>query len=101
MRALLIDPDTRSIESIEMFATIVNIEGAIGGRAKRFHRLPNNSQLFAVENADCFDAFSLGGSSPIVGKGLIVGLRGQFGFYKDTRIDEQDVEKLIRFVPKT
>jgi hypothetical protein len=97
MRALLIDPHTRSVEPIEMFQTIADIEGAIGGTAKRYHRLPNRSQLFAVDGVENRPTFSIGGSIPIAGKALIVGMRGRFGLYRDTRVDECEVKKLIRF----
>jgi hypothetical protein len=100
VRALAIDPEHAKVSTIDIAETMQDIAAELGGRPSLVHSLPNGGRLYAVLDCEAAFVFSVGGSAPILGKGVIVGRRGAHGIFKSTLADERAVASIVRFSTK-
>jgi hypothetical protein len=95
MKAILIDPDAKSVITIDI-SKDARLSDYFGERPHVAMRLPKGDTLFAgvQEHAE---AFIIGGSQPIGGPGLIVGRRAGPGERAPALIRLEDVVKMVRW----
>ena len=99
MRAILINPTERSIGAIELPDFVAGIRREFGGaRLTRIATLPTGDRVHLVGAADDnANSFSLGGSGPHRGLGLILGRRGIYGMVMNTRTDINGLTDILSF----
>lgn len=98
MRAILIDPTMRTCEAVDLPDFVAGIRRHFG-RAKlvRVAVLPKRDRVHVVVSNDMCDTFTLGGSGPHRGLGLVLGPRGLFGMVMDSRTDIDGLRSILSF----
>jgi hypothetical protein len=99
MRAILIDPNNRTVTAVEMPDLAVDLAEALGGPIKLMLGMPGGANVCASDGAPDASSFSMGGSEAIKGRGLVVGRRGRFGIFESTRAHVDSVASITRFSP--
>ena len=95
MKAILIDPNTKSVTRIDI-SKDARMSAYFGEKPRVAMKFPTGDVLFAgvQERAE---AFIVGGSRPIAGPGLIVGRRTGPGERSPARVRLDDVVTLVRW----
>lgn len=99
MRAILIDPSDCSVGEVNLPDFTDGIRRKFGG-AKLVHvaTLPTGDRVHLVAtDAHCAPSFSLGGSGPHHGLGLILGRRGLYGMLGNSRSDVEAMAAMLKF----
>ena len=97
MKAILIDPNTKSVTRIDI-SKDARLSDCFGEKPQVAVKLPKGDVLFAgvQEHAE---AFIIGGSRPIAGPGLIVGRRTGPGERGPALVRLDDVVTMVRWTP--
>ncbi|MBW7973552.1 hypothetical protein [Bradyrhizobium sp. BR 10289] len=96
IRAISIDPTARSITAIEVGPQTCSFGDFFGEKPAVAAKLPKGDVLLTAVR-EHGEAFTIGGSRPIVGPGLIVGRRIEWGDRASARIALADVVTMIRW----
>jgi hypothetical protein len=96
IRAISIDPAARSITAIEISPETHLLSGFFGEKPKMAAKLPKGDALLTTVR-EYGEAFTVGGSRPIVGPGLIVGRRNGPGDRASVRVALDDVVTMVRW----
>jgi hypothetical protein len=96
IRAVSIDPAARSITTIEISPETRSLSGFFGEKPIVAAKLPKGDVLLTTVR-EYGEAFTVGGSRPIVGHGLIVGRRGEWGWRASAHIPHGDVVTMVRW----
>lgn len=99
VRAILIDPDKRTVSETKISDRWSDIQRVHdGGRLTRVATLPKGDGVYVPQHAgDDAPCFRLGGSKPFQGSGLVLGRRGQWGLFCDAVTDVDAVASLAGF----
>lgn len=95
MKAVLIDPDTKSVARIDVRPE-ARLRDYFGEKPRVAAKLPKGDVLFAGV-AGGAAAFTIGGSHPIAGPGLIVGRRTGPGERGPAHVRLADVVSMVRW----
>ncbi|MET4260021.1 hypothetical protein ABIC09_004981 [Bradyrhizobium sp. S3.12.5] len=96
IRAISIDPAARSIAAIEISPETRSLSDFFGERPMVALRLPKGDALLTAVR-EYGEAFTVGGSRPLVGPALIVGHRSAPGERASARIALADVVTMVRW----
>lgn len=96
IRAISIDPAVRSITAIEISPEKWSLRQFFGEKPIVTAKLPKGDVLYKAAR-ECGEAFTVGGSPPIVGHGLIVGRPGEWGWRGSARVALADVVTMVRW----
>jgi len=96
IRAISIDPAARSITAIEISPEMRLLNGFFGEKPKVAAKLPKGDALLTTAR-EYGEAFTVGGSRPIVGPGLIVGRRNGPGDRSSVRVTLNDVVTMVHW----
>jgi hypothetical protein len=101
MRAMLIDPTTRVVSEVDVPDFVEGIRRRFeGARLLRVGTLPGGDGVHVVATEGTKGAaFTIGGSGPHRGYGLIVGKRGRFGMIRNSTADLDGVASIVSFAP--
>ncbi|MCA1536721.1 hypothetical protein I6F21_29785 [Bradyrhizobium sp. NBAIM03] len=101
MRAILINPGDRSIGVVDLPDFPHAIRRKYGGaKLVRIATLPAGDRVhLLVAHHDYAPSFSLGGSGPHHGLGLILGRRGLYGMLMNSRTDVESLAAILKFGP--
>lgn len=101
MRAILINPGDRSIGIVDLPDFTHAIRRMYGGaKLVRIATLPTGDRVhLLVDHHDNAASFTLGGSGPHHGLGLILGRRGLYGMLMNSRTDVEKVTAILKFGP--
>lgn len=99
MRAILIDPTTRRCDEVELPDFMAGIRDRFGNaKLVRVATLPKGDRVHVVApREDAAETFTIGGSGPHRGLGLILGVQGLFGMVKDTRTSVDALAAILSF----
>lgn len=95
MRLLIIDPTGKTTTAHHPTESGA-ITRLIGSRRKVCGRLPNGDYILSSREAVYGEAFSFGGSAPVVGVASVVGKKNEIGCYTSSRSDLQTVSTLVK-----
>ncbi|MDA9422910.1 hypothetical protein [Bradyrhizobium sp. CCBAU 53380] len=96
IRAISIDPAAQSITAIEISPETRFVSSFFGSKPKVAAKLPKGDALLTTVR-EYGEAFTVGGSRPVVGPGLIVGRRNGPGDRASVRIALADVVTMVRW----
>lgn len=96
IRAISIDPALRLLTAIEFSPETRSLSEFFGAKPIMAAKLPKGDVLLTTAR-EYGEAFTVGGSRPIVGHGLIVGRRGEWGQHTSARIALDDVVTMVRW----
>ncbi|MGO4511082.1 hypothetical protein AB4Z51_29150 [Bradyrhizobium sp. 2TAF36] len=96
IRAISIDPAARSITTIQISPEKWSLRAFFGEKPIVTAKLPKGDVLLKTVR-EHGEAFTVGGSRPIVGNGLIVGRPGEWGRRVSARIALDDVVTMVRW----
>jgi hypothetical protein len=99
VRAILIDPTARSCDEIDLPDFIAGIRKHFGGaKLVRVAIMPKGDRVHIVQaDDDEPHTFTLGGSGPHRGLGLVLGPRGLFGMVKNSRTRIDGLTAILSF----
>jgi hypothetical protein len=98
MRALLIGSSDETISEIEVPDLMPDVRRKFGGaRLVRTGTLPSGDGVHVIASSGVQKAFSLGGSEPYCGPGLVLGKRGPFGILKRAATELDALASIISF----
>ncbi|MDA9465228.1 hypothetical protein [Bradyrhizobium sp. CCBAU 53415] len=86
----------RSIAAVEISPEARMLRSFFGEKPKLAARLPKGDSLLTTA-LGYGEAFTVGGTRPLVGPGLIVGRRGEWGHRSSARIALDDVVTMVRW----
>jgi hypothetical protein len=96
MRAISVDPVQRTIAATEVHSNARVIAERFASYPRVAARFPNGDVLLAALT-DATEAFTVGGSKPIVGSALLVGRRNVFSEHAAARTSLDDVKSMVRW----
>jgi hypothetical protein len=96
MRAIAVEPAQRTIAVIEVHFDGRVIAERFASHPRVVARFPNGDVLLAAPT-DATEAFTVGGSKPIVGSALLVGRRNVFSEHAAARTSLDDVRSMVRW----
>jgi hypothetical protein len=96
MRAIAIEPAERSIAVTEVHFEVHVIAERFASPPRAVARFPNGDVLLAAPT-EATEAFTVGGSKPIVGPALLVGRRNEFSEHAAARTSLDVVRSMVRW----
>lgn len=100
MRAILIEPTDRMISEANLPEFTSGIVRQIGGAELLcIGTLPSGDGVYVTPSEDTVNFFSIGGSGPHYGVGLVIGKRGAFGVLKSAMTDFEALASIVTFRP--
>jgi hypothetical protein len=101
MRAILIDPVEQTLDVVDLPDFVAGIRRHFrGAKLVRIATLPAGDRVHVVvSHDDPPNTFSLGGSGPHRGTGLILGPQGQYGMLKNSRTGLNSIAAIVAFGP--
>ena len=98
MRAIAVEPAQRTIAVTEVHFDGRVIAERFASHPRVVVRFPNGDVLLAAPT-DATEAFTVGGSKPIVGSALLVGRRNVLSEHAAARTSLDDVRSMVRWTP--
>lgn len=96
MRIVLINPFDRSVVAASLPNDVRSFREHLGERSISAGRLPNGDQLLVGRDVRSHQRFSVGGSKPHAGFGVVVGPLRE-GEFKNSTSRLDDIARLVRF----